>query len=415
MRWPDALRSLRKRDLRLFFAGQAVSLAGTWMQTVAQSWLVWRLTRSTELLGIVNFLGQVPVFLFGIWAGSIADRHARRRIVLATQTNAIVQAVLLAALTLTGTVRPWHVVVLAGMLGLSYAFEIPARQALLADIAGKDAPNAIALNSSIVNAARIVGPALAGALVAAVGEGWCFVLNALSFAGTYYALWVMDPPSQPPVVEGSRRAHLLEGLAYAGRTSHVRALLTLLAVSSVFAMPYQALLPVVSSEVLRGGAGLYGILLGSAGAGALAGAIGLLLRKGLAGLGRRVAVGATLLGAGLLGLSFTRHPIVAGLSLAVAGFGFITQMAGTMTLLQGLAPADMRGRVMGLFSTLFVGVTPFGALAAGFAASRFGAPRTLAAGATVVVIASTVFHLALPRLRRTVLAQHPTLFPPTSQ
>ena len=210
---------------------------------------MWRLTRSTELLGIVNFLGQVPVFLFGIWAGSIADRHARRRIVLATQTNAIVQAVLLAVLTLTGTVRPWHVVLLAGMLGLTYAFEIPARQALLADIAGADAPNAIALNSSIVNAARIVGPALAGGIVAAVGEGWCFALNALSFAGTYYALWVMDPPPQPRV-EGSRRAHLLEGIAYAGRTGHVRALLALLAVSSFFAMPYQALLPVVSSEVL---------------------------------------------------------------------------------------------------------------------------------------------------------------------
>jgi MFS family permease len=414
MRWPDALRSLRKRDLRLFFAGQGVSLAGTWMQSVAQSWLVWRLTHSTELLGVVNFLGQVPVFLFGIWAGSIADRHPRRRIVLATQTNAILQAVLLAVLTLTGEVRPWQVVVLSGMLGLTYAFEIPARQALLADIAGADAPNAIALNSSIVNAARIVGPALAGGLVAAVGEGWCFALNALSFAGTYRALWLMRPPPQPRP-EGSRRAHLLEGLAYAGRTAHVRALLALLAVSSFFAMPYQALLPVVSEDVLSGGAGLYGILLGCAGVGALVGAIGLLLRKGLAGLGRRVAFGATLLGAGLLALSLTRHPVLAGLALGVAGFGFITQMAGTMTLLQGLAPVDMRGRVMGLFSTLFVGVTPFGALVAGFAASRFGAPRTIATGAAVVVVASAVFHLALPRLRRTVLAQHPTLFPPTSQ
>jgi MFS family permease len=414
MRWPDALRSLRKRDLRIFFAGQAVSLAGTWMQSVAQSWLIWRLTRSSELLGIVNFLGQVPVFLFGIWAGSIADRHPRRSIVLATQTNAIVQAVLLAALTLGGAVQPWHVVVLAGMLGFTYAFEIPARQALLSDLAGPDTPNAIALNSSIVNATRIVGPALAGGLVAAVGEGWCFALNALSFAGTYRALWVMRPPPQPKP-EGSRRAHLLEGLAYAGKTAHVRALLALLAVSSFFAMPYQALLPVLSSEVLHGGAGLYGILLGCAGVGALAGAVGLLLRKGLAGLGRRVALGATLLGAGLLALSFSRHPLAAAAALAVAGFGFITQMAGTMTLLQGLAPADMRGRVMGLFSTLFVGVTPFGALAAGFAASRFGAPRTLATGAAVVLVASGVFHVALPRLRRTVLAHHPTLFPPTSQ
>ncbi len=212
LRWPHALRSLGRRDLRLFFAGQAISLAGTWMQSVAQAWLVWRLTRSSELLGVVNFLGQVPVFLFGIWAGSLADRLPRRRLVLATQANAIVQATLLAVLTLTGTVRPWHVIVLAGMLGLTYAFEIPARQALLADLAGEDMSNAIALNSSIVNAARVVGPALAGVVVASVGEGWAFALNAASFLGTYYALLVMTPPVQPPARSG-RGAHVLEGLA----------------------------------------------------------------------------------------------------------------------------------------------------------------------------------------------------------
>jgi MFS family permease len=413
MRWPHALRSLRKRDLRLFFAGQTVSLAGTWMQSVAQSWLVWRLTRSSQALGLVNFLGQLPVFLFGIWAGSLADRIPRRRMVLVTQTNAILQASILAALTLTGAVQPWHVVVLATMLGMTYAFEIPARQALLADIAGEDMPNAIALNSSIVNAARAVGPALAGALVASLGEGVCFLLNALSFAGTYAALWVMRPPPQP-VATGGKRAHLLEGLAYAGRTAHVRALLALLAVSSFFAMPYQTLLPVVSSEILGGGAGLYGLLLGTAGVGALVGAIGLLLRTGLSGLGRAVAFGSTLLGAGVLTLGLSTNPLLSGAALAVTGFGFITQMAGTMTLLQGLAPVELRGRVMGLFSTLFVGVTPFGALAAGFAASRFGAPRTLGAGSAVVLMASLAFHLALPRLRRVVLAEHPTLFPPAA-
>jgi MFS family permease len=414
MRWPEALRSLRKRDLRLFFAGQAVSLAGTWMQSVAQAWLVWRLTHSSRMLGFVNFLGSVPVFLFGIWAGSLADRHSRRRLVLATQTNAIVQATILAGLTLTGAVRPWHVLVLAGMLGLTYAFEIPARQALLGDIAGEDMPNAIALNSTIVNTARIVGPALAGAVVASVGEGVCFALNAVSFVGTYWALLVMRPPPQPRH-EGSRRAHLLEGLVYAGRTALVRALLALLAVSSFFAMPYQALMPMVAAEELSGGAGLYGLLLACAGVGALVGAVGLLLRKGLAGLGRRVALGATLLGVGLGVVSVTHSVAVSAVALAVAGFGFITQMAGTMTLLQGLAPKEMRGRVMGLFSTLFVGVTPFGSLAAGFAADRFGAPWTLRAGAAVTLAASAAFHLALPRLRKTVLAQHPTLFPPAVQ
>src|SRR6266545_2693277 len=326
-RWPHALRSLARRDLRLFFAGQAVSLAG--------------------------------------------------------------------------------------MLGMTYAFEIPARQALLADLAGEDMPNAIALNSSIVNAARVAGPALAGVVVASVGEGWAFALNAASFVGTYYALLVMSPPSQPPAKVG-HRAHVLEGLAYAGGTSHVRALLALLAASSFFAMPYQTLLPVLSSEVLGGDARLYGTLLACAGAGALAGAIGLLLRKGLAGLGRRVALGTSLLGAGIVGLALSRTVALSALALAVVGFGFITQMAGTMTLLQGLAPADMRGRVMGLFSMLFVGVSPFGALAAGFAASHLGAQRTLACGGVVVLAASLAFHVALPRLRRIVLAEHPTLFPPAA-
>jgi predicted MFS family arabinose efflux permease len=249
-------------------------------------------------------------------------------------------------------------------------------------------------------------------VVASIGEGWAFLLNAVSFAGTYYALLVMRPPPQP-VAKGGRRAHLLEGLAYAGRTGHVRALLALLATSSFFAMPYQALLPVLSSEVLGGGARLYGILLACAGGGALVGAIGLLLRKGLRGLGRRVGLGATLLGGAIVVLAQARSSLVAGAALAVAGFGFISQMAGTMTLLQGLAPKEMRGRVMGLFSTLFVGTTPFGALLAGVAAARFGAPRTLAVGGAVVILASLAFHLALPRLRRVVLAEHPTLFPPT--
>jgi predicted MFS family arabinose efflux permease len=412
VRWPHALRSLRSRDLRLFFAGQAISLAGTWMQSVAQAWLIWRLTGSTRMLGLVGFLGQVPVFFFGVWAGSLADRLPRRKVVLVTQTNAIVQATLLAVLTLTGTVRPWHVLLLAAMLGMTYAFEIPARQALLADLAGEDMPNAIALNSTIVNAGRVVGPALAGVLVATLGEGICFALNALSFAGTYAALWVMRPPPQPAAPAEGQGAHLLAGLAYAGRTGHVRALLALLAVSSLFAVPYQTLLPAFSSRELGGDAGLYGVLLACAGVGALLGALSLLARRGLRGLGRRVGWGATALAVGLLGLSASRSPLFAGAGVLLAGWGFITQMAGTMTLLQGLAPEGLRGRVMGLFSTLFVGVSPFGALAAGLVSARLGTPRTLAIGAAVLLAASGAFHLALPRLRRTVLAQHPALFPP---
>ncbi len=412
MRWPHSLRSLSHRNLRLFFAGQCVSLTGTWMQSVAQGWLVYRLTHSSELLGVIGFLSQLPVFLFGIYAGSVADRHPRRRVVLLTQVNATLQAALMAVLTLTGVVRPWHLMPLALMLGMSYAFEIPARQALLGEIAGEAMPNALALNSSIVNAARVVGPAIAGYVVAAIGEGWCFALNALSFLGTIGALLVMELPPEQPHPAARRGAHLLEGLAYAGRTPMVRALLALLAFQSFFAMPFLTLLPLFAGDVLHGGPAMLGSLQAATGLGALAAAVLLMLRTGLRGLGRRVGLGASLLAAGLLVFSQSRSPALSLGALVVAGFGFISQTTGSLTLLQGLAPADMRGRVMGLFSTIFVGLTPFGALAGGFAAGRFGAPRTLLAGALALGAASLVFHLLLPRFRRTVLPQHPTVFPP---
>lgn len=411
MRWPAPLRSLENRSLRLFFAGQAVSLAGTWMQSVAQGWLIWRLTRSSELLGLVGFLGQLPVSLLGVVAGSLADRLPRRRLVLLTQANAIVQATLLAGVTLLGVVQPWHVLVLAAMLGLTYAFEIPARQALLADIAGEHMPNAIALNSSIVNAARAVGPALAGWAVATLGEGWCFALNAASFGGTFYALWVMEVPRQPPPAPGGHRAHLAEGLRYAWETPHVRALLLLLFGSSLLAMPYATLLPVVASEVLHGDATLYGWLQALAGLGAFAGSVLLLLRRGLGGLARRVGVGASLLGLGVFTLGLSRSAPLSLAALALTGLGFITQMAGTMTLLQGLCPPALRGRVMGLFSTLFVGTTPFGALAFGLVAHRLGVPATMTAGAGVVLALSGLYHLNLPALRTSIAALRPDLAP----
>jgi MFS family permease len=383
------------------------------MQSVAQGWLVWRLTRSPELLGLVGFLSQLPVFLFGVWAGALADRFPRRTVVLCTQVNALVQAALLAVLTFGGWVRPWHILVLSFMLGLSYAFEIPARQALLGDVAGEDMPNALALNSSIVNGARVVGPAVAGALLALWGEAWCFALNAVSFLATIRALLLMDlAPQRPP----SGRTRLAGGLDYAARTPYVRALLLALAISAFFGMSYAALLPVFAAEVLGGGAGLYGTLQACAGTGALAGGVSLLLRPGgLRGLGRRVAVGASALGLGLLVASRSRVPALTGASLVVAGFGYITQTAGTMTLLQGLAPVELRGRVMGLFSMLFVGMTPFGALLGGVAARRLGAPATLLAGSSVVLAASVALHVSLPALRRSLqAARAAAALPPAS-
>lgn len=409
MRWPHALRSLAHRNLRLFFAGQAVSLAGSWMQSVAQGWLVYRLTRSTALLGAVGFLGQVPVFLFGLWAGSLADRLPRRKVVLATQVNALLQALVLAVLTLSGAVRPWHLLALAFMLGLSYAFEIPARQSLLADIAGEDMPNALALNSTVVNMARVVGPALAGVVVAAVGEGWCFALNAVSFVGTILALLAMKLDERPVAAPTSRRAHLAGGVSFALHTPHVRALFLLLGASSFFALPYVALLPAYAHDVLRGDARTLGALQGAAGAGALAAGIALMSRRGIHGLGRRVAVGASLLGLGLGAAALVRSTPLACAALVVAGYGYLTQTAGTLTLVQSLAPDHLRGRLMGVFSTVFVGITPFGTLAGGVVAQRLGVSAVLLGGAGAVLAGSVAFHLALPRLRRGAREMHPEL------
>jgi MFS family permease len=409
MQLPYALRSLRNRNLRLYFTGQAISLAGTWAQSVAQGWLVWRLTGSKELLGLVAFLSQVPVTVLGIYAGSLADRFPRRRVVLLTQVNAVVQATLLAVVTLTGVVRPGHVLALALMLGFTNAFEIPARQALLADIAGPELSNAIALNSSVVNAARAVGPAIAGWLVATFGEGICFAFNAVSFAGTLYALWVMKVPSHAVPATKGQLAHIVEGFRWAWRARYVRALLALLAFSSLVAIPYTTLLPAVASEVLGGGAGLFGTLQALAGVGAFAGAVSLLRRTGLGGLGRRVGLGATSLGVGVVVLGLSRSTPLSLFALLLTGGGMISQMAGTMTLLQGLADPAMRGRLIGLFSTLFLGVAPFGALAYGAIAHRIGVPATLAAGGGLVVAASAAFHLRLPGLRRGLGAVRPDL------
>jgi MFS family permease len=411
---PHALRVLRHRDLRLYFAGHAISLVGTWMQSVAQSWLVYRLTGSAALLGLVYFLSQAPVFLLGMLGGAVADRHPRRAVLMLMQLLALGQALTLAVLTFGGWIHTWHLLPLASVLGVVNAFEIPARQAMLAELAGTDVPNAVALNSTLVNTARVLGPALAGYLVAAVGEAWCFLINAISFLAVLAALGAMAPrpsPSSNDAWDGPIE-HLRAGILYAREKRMVRALLLLLAVSSFFGVPYTSLLPIFAAEIHRGGPELLGAFLGSAGAGALTAALTLLVRSHMGGLARRVGLGATAMAVGLLTFSVARNAVLAQACLFLVGFGLIQQMAGTMTLLQGLTPGELRGRVVGLFATLFIGVSPFGGLLAGWAASTFSAPSALMAGAVVVLVASTAFHLALPSIRRAVPEQHPMLFPP---
>jgi len=408
VRLPASLRALRRRDLRLYFAGQTISLVGTWMQSVAQGWLVYRLTGSSELLGLVAFAGQAPVLVLAPFAGALADRLPRRGLALVTQSVALAQAATLAALVLTGRVEVWHLIALATLLGTIMAVDIPTRQAYLTDMAGEDLQNAIALNSTLVNAARMVGPALAGVLVARVGEGPCFLINAATFLPVIAALALARAASTRAARAG--RGHLLEGLRYARRTTHARALLLLMALASFAGLPYAVLMPVFARDVLHGGPELLGRLLAVAGLGALVGAAGLLGVEGLPGLGRRVACGSTVFALGLAGLALSDRPLPAGVSLFFAGLGFITQASASNTLLQTLAPPELRGRVMGLYTTAFIGLAPIGGLILGSAAERFGPRAAVLTGAAALLAGSVAFHLRLPALRRRVTAEYPQLF-----
>src|SRR5688500_3855841 len=278
---PTALRALQNRNYRLFAAGQLVSLIGTWMQMVAQAWLIYRLTGSAALLGLIGFASQIPVFLLAPLGGVIADRANRHSVVVVTQAVAMVLALTLAALTLTGAVAVWHIFALAALLGLTNAFAMPARQSFIVEMVGReDLINAIALNSSMVNGARVVGPAVAGLVVAAVGEGWCFLLNGLSYVAVISALLLMRPdPPRPVRAHGSALESIVEGFVYSWRTAPVRALLLLLGLVSLMGMPYSVLMPIFADQILDGGANAYGLLMSASGVGALAGAASLTVRK----------------------------------------------------------------------------------------------------------------------------------------
>jgi MFS family permease len=405
------LRALRHRNFRLFFAGQLISLIGTWMQNVAQSWLVYRLTGSSALLGMVGFAGQVPVFLFSPLGGLIADRHSRQRTVIATQTSAMVLAFIFAALTLTGSIQVWQIFVLAALLGVVNAFDIPARQSFLAEMVGRDdLINAIALNSSMFNGARIIGPAIAGILVAAIGEGWCFFANAVSYIAVIIGLIMMTiAPAARRVYEGSAASHIIEGFRFVAHTGPIRALLLLLGLVSITGMPYAVLMPIFADKIFHAGARGLGILMGFSGLGALMGALLLATRRVVRGLGRWVAISCGVFGVSLIVFAFSRSFWLAAAGLVPVGFAMMTQMGASNTLIQTMAPDRLRGRVMSIYSMMFMGMAPIGALLAGVIAERFGAPFTVAAGGVIAIAGSIAFGLRWPELRpearQLVLAQ----------
>jgi MFS family permease len=396
------LRALRHRNYRLFFGGQLISLTGTWMQTVAQSWLVYKLTGSAVSLGFVGFSGQIPIFLLASVGGAFADRHRRHRILVGTQTASMLLAFCLAALTLTHRVQVWHVFVLAALLGLVNAFDVPARQAFVVEMVGRDdLTNAIALNSSMFNGARIVGPAVAGLLVAAVGEGWCFFANGVSFIAVITGLLLMKIMARERIpLPDSTFASIIEGFGYVGRTGPVRSLLFLLGLVSLIGMPYVVLMPIFADQILHGGARGLGLLMGASGVGALIGALSLAARQGVRGLGRIVAFSAAGFGTSLILFSLSRAFWLSACILFPVGFFMIVQMASSNTLIQSMVPDKLRGRVMAVYSMMFMGMAPFGALLAGTIAHHLGAPITVTLGGSVCIVAAAVFGMRLPTFRR---------------
>ena len=394
-------RALAHRNFRLFFGGQFISLVGTWMQQVAQSWLVYRLTGSALLLGTVGFAGQFPVFLLGPFGGAIADRANRHRVVIATQTAAMILALVLATLTLFHWVQVWHIFVLAVLLGVVNAVDIPVRQAFVVDMVGKDdLMNAIALNSSMVNGTRIVGPAIAGILVAAVGEGWCFFGNGVSYIAVIVGLLLMN--IRPVIRSNGERSALddiAEGFRYSTRTGPIRDLLLLLGLMSLMGMPYAVLMPIFADRILHGGARGLGILMGATGVGAMLGALTLAARSGLRGLGKWVAVSAISFGVSLILFAFSRSFWLSAALLVPVGFSFMLEMASSNTLIQAMVPDELRGRVMALYAVMFMGMAPFGALLAGALAHGLSAPATVAIGGAMCIAGGLAFAVRLPQLR----------------
>jgi MFS family permease len=400
-------RALRSRNYRLFFAGQGISLVGTWMQRIAMSWLVYRLTHSALLLGIAGFAGQIPTFLLAPLAGALADRWNRRRTLIVTQTLAMIQAAILAVLVMTRTIEVWHVIALAIVLGAVNAFDMPVRQSFIVQMIERkdDLGNAIALNSSIVNAARLLGPSAAGILIAVFGEGICFLSNALSYLAVIAALAAMRiAPSAARPADRRVVDSVKEGFSYAFGFLPIRAIILLLALVSLMGMPYQILMPVFAADVLGGGAHTLGFLMGASGLGALVGTVYLASRKSVRGLSLVIAASAAVFGIGLVAFSFSR---VVWLSLAlmfIAGLGMMVQMASSNTLLQTVVDEDKRGRVMSFYTMAFMGMAPFGSFLAGALAARIGAPGTLLAGGCVTIAGAALFATKLRSMRE---ALHP--------
>jgi MFS family permease len=404
--WRLMLRAFRHRNFRLYFGGQSISLIGTWIQQIALGWTIYQLTHSSWLLGLVSFAGQVPLFILTPFAGVLVDRWNRHRTLVITQSLSLLQALILAIVVSTHVLQVWNLVVLNIFAGIILAIDLPARQTFMVEMVGSgpDLPNAVALNAFVINGGRMVGPAIAGLLLTMVTPAVCFFLNAISYIPVVAALCAMHlPPPKPIAHHASPRQQLVEGVRYAMGFPPIRAILLLVALASLFGMPYAVLMPVFAAEVLHGGAHTLGLLMTAPGIGALIGTFYLATRKSIYGAGVRVAAGACIFGAGLFATGLARNQVIALIALGFVGLGMIVQLATSNTVLQMIVDDDKRGRVMSLYTMAFMGMAPFGSILGGALAHYTGVPVTLLFGGTACVAGAILFATKIPVLRPMVL------------
>lgn len=402
----EALRALRHKNFRLYFSGQGLSVIGTWVQRIALIWLVFRLTDSAFILGVVSFSGQIPLLIITPFAGVFADRLNKHKILIYTQTLSMLQAFILAGLVLTNTIQIWEIIVLSIVLGIFDAVDMPTRQSFMVDMIGNnkaDLGNAIAINSSMVNSARLIGPAIAGILISVLGEGWCFLLNAISYIAVIISLFKMDINYvHEPGKKTETIKELKEGMKYAFGFNPIKSILLLLAFVSFMGTPIRILAPIFVKDYFHGGADLFGFLMGASGFGALTGAIYLMNKKNVLGLIKLIAYATGAFAIGLIAFALSHVIFLSIVFMFITGLGMMIQLAGSNTLLQTIVDNDKRGRVMSLYAMSFRGVAPFGSLLAGAFAGLIGASLTLIIGGIFCLIGAIYFLKNLPKMKKLI-------------
>ena len=398
-------RAFKYHNYRLYFSGQMISVIGTWIQRIAMSWLIYRITGSAWLLGIVGFTSQIPSLILSPVVGVIADRQNRLQLIIITQCLAMLQAFVVAALTISNTIQVWHIISLSLFLGVVSAFDMPTRQAFVQDMIEKkeDLSNAIAMNSLLFNGARLIGPMIAGILVATVGEGICFLLNGLSYIAVIIALFMIRVKKrEKPVTQRRFMDDFIDGARYSFGFIPIRYILINMSIIGFFGLPYITLMPIFARDILQGGPKTYGFLMASVGIGALISGSIFAMRRSLRGIGTAIAVSCTVFSIGIILFSLSPVLWLSMIFLVILGFGQITTFASSNTSLQTMADENMRGRVLAFYHAAIMGIAPFGNLIAGAAAEKIGAPNTLLIGGIVCLLGAFHFYLNIPRLRKIV-------------